>query len=189
MMDTTISCVCPAKKDGSVRHPDGDRVTFKDPANVDFRTASNMRNSVRVLPGTSLAQTSEIATAMTEGYLLYGIESWTVRDASDKPVPVDAASVTEYILRNYRVAIKLGDVADEVFGETVLLPLLREVSSSSPSSPMDDSTSPESGPVLKPPTPLKRSSTTTSRMGATETATPSRAGDSNSSPNLESVGA
>lgn len=188
-MNAPIPCVCPLKRDGSPRHPNGDVVTFKDPDKVDFRTASNMRNSVRSLEGAALGHIPEIATAMTEGYLRYGIESWTLRDDKDKPIPVDSDTVGEYILANYRVAVTLGDIADGVFAETVLLPLLREVSNSSPDSPTESSTSPTSGPSPTPPTPLRRSSTSISRTVGTGRATSSLGGDSSSLPNSESVGA
>ena len=189
MDPTPIPCVCPVRKDGSPRHASGDTVTFKDPEAVDFRTASNMRNSVRSLDGSALGHIPEIATAMTEGYLRYGISSWTLKDDRDKPIPVDSDAVDTYILRNYRVAITLGEAADVVFAETVLLPLLREVSNSSPATPTESSTSPTNGPSPTLPTPLKRSSTTTSRMAGTGTRTASPDGDSNSLPSLESVGA
>ena len=167
----TIRCLCP----GSPH--DSDSVTFKE--RLGFRDASNIRNGVRVLDRASLERTVEIATALTEGYLLYGIESWTLVDAKGKAVPVSPDAVAEYLLPHIDVAIPLGDLADDLYGEQVIVPLLQRGSTSSPPTRTNGSTSPANGRHQKPSARSKRSSISTIPTGGTGATTPSPGGASN----------
>lgn len=178
-LTTTIRCVCPPLKGGGPRHPDGDKVTFKQ--RLDFREALTVRNMVGVEQvSEGDLRVAELLAILTEGYLLYGIASWSVRDAINKPVPVTKSAITEYLLTSPD-ANTVADFADELYAEQVTLPLLNRALTSSLPTPTDESTSAttESSPI-----PLKRSrpsSTSTTQTAVTATTSSSLDGDSSSS--------
>lgn len=179
---SAIRCICPP--DGG-RHPEGDTVTFK--TTLSFRDASLIRNNVRTLGSKRLERSAEIATALVEGYLLWGIDSWSLVDLKGKPIPVEPETVEEFLMPHLDVATALGDEADELFGEKVLLPLLTAASASSRPTPTAASTSATNGSRPGTSRPSRRSSTSTIPTDDTETTTPSRDGDSSSSRSLELV--
>jgi hypothetical protein len=186
-MDIAIDCICPARADGEPRHADGDRVTLRE--TLDFRSVTAIRHGISLLEadGSEAMHAAEVLAVLTEGYVIYGIESWTLADEKGKPVPVSRAAIREHILSRVDVASVVGDAADELYGEKVLLPLLVRASKSSPTTPTEPSTSVRTDSPERRPRPSKRSSTTTSPTDGTGTITSLRDGGSNSSRSSVSV--
>jgi hypothetical protein len=174
----TVTCLCPPKATGEVRHPDGDTIDLRE--RLDFRSALTARNVFVLLktedPDVS---TGEIMATLTETYLLLGIESWSLVDAKGKAVEVSKAAIRELLLTNQEAAMVVGDEADARYSEAVIAPLVARASNSSPATPTNGSTSVTTGSVPKPRKPSKPSSTTTTRTGATVTTSQSPAGVSN----------
>jgi hypothetical protein len=187
-----IDCICPPKA-GAVRHPDGDEITFKKA--LDFKSMAIIRWEIAIRqardPKASLA---EHFGAVTELYVLYGVESWTLVDAKGQPIDVSTSEIRERLLPSAQ-AQAIGDQADQTY-QAVMLPLLLQGSPSSPPTPTDESTSPktddsesqtaseENSKSSSSPTrqkPSKQSSISTIPTAATATTTTSLDGDSNSS--------
>jgi len=151
---------------------------------LDFRAALTARNTMVLLkeedPDVSSA---EILAALTETYLVLGVESWSLVDAKGKPLPVSKAAIREVLLTKPDIAMEVGDAADALYSAAVILPLLARAQTSSPPTPTTESTSAKTPSLPKPPKPSKRSSITTIPMAATGATSPSPAGDSSSSPN------
>jgi hypothetical protein len=173
-----VSCLCP-RKGAEVRHPAGDTINLKE--RLDFRTALTMRKSVVLLKTINEeASTEEILAVLTESYLLYGVESWSLVDAKDQPIPVNATTVGQYLLADLEAADAVADEAEDRYSAVVLLPLLKGALTSSPPTPTSDSTSATNGSSPEPPKPSKRSSTITSLTDSTETTSVELAGVSSS---------
>lgn len=170
-MNVTIPCICPGEPH------DSDEVTLRD--RLDFRQTVAVQKSVLFL-GTDPSN-AEIMATLTEAYLLYGIEAWSVRDERGKAVPITRQAIEEHLLANVPAALAVADAADDLYQETVLLPLLMRGSASSATTPTTASTSRRSGSRPVPLKPSKRSSTSTTRTDATATTTESPDGDSSSS--------
>ena len=178
-----IQCICPAKPDGKSRHAT-DTITLRE--KLDFRSCIALRNEVIALkqadPDSSL---SEVLALLTEQYVVFGVESWSLADDSG-PIPVTHPNVREYLLAHPIEVMAIGNEADERYS-AVMLPLLMRASESSQPTPTDTSTSPMNGSSAEPPTPLKRSSTSTTPTDATEPTSTSPDGDSSSSRRSKSV--
>lgn len=153
MGEVKIDCPCPARPDGTVRHPDGDTVYFRD--KLGWQAASNVKNAAVLAQseGTPLSP-PEYLTLLTEQYVRLGIESWTLRDETNQPIPVSRGTIEERIFSNVETALTVGDVADGLYMEAVMLPLFQKASTSSPDGPTEPSTS---QPTSSEPAPLKRS--------------------------------
>jgi len=177
----TVACLCPPKATGEVRHPAGDEITLRE--RLDFRAALTARNTMVLLkeedPDVSSA---EILAALTETYLVLGIEAWSLVDAKGKPLPVSKAAIREVLLTKPDIAMEVGDAADALYSAAVILPLLARAQTSSPPTPTNGLTSAKMPSSPKRPKPSKRSSITTIPTAATVTTSPSPAGDSSSSP-------
>ena len=178
----TIECICPPLADGQARHPDGDTVTLRE--RLDFRAALTARNTMLLLktedPDVS---TAEILAALTEAYLLAGIEAWSVVDAKGKPVEPTKAAIREHLLSHPDTAMTVGNAADELYSAAVILPLVALAQTSSPPTPTNGSTSPPRPSLAKRPRPSKPSSITPFPTDATATTSLLPAGDSSSSQN------
>lgn len=184
----TIDCICPPKADGQTRHPDGDTVTLRE--RLDFRSALTVVDAIKLARGDEDMTAADIYAAMTETYLLLGIESWTVTDAKGKPLPTTRANIRSVLLENISAAMVVAEEADETYAE-MIVPLAMRGSQSSPDTPTEDSTSAptptlsstrqKAGRSPSRPKPSKRSSITTSRTDGIVTITPSQDGDSSSS--------
>lgn len=184
-MDVPIRCVCPPKADGSPRH-EGDTITLRD--TLGFREVTTLRKYAAQVDTDDPLFVAEIQGSLVEGYVVLGVERWTLVDDKDKPLPVTRVAIREQILDNDDVAFEVGEQADELYGDKVVRPLLMRASTSSPDSPTDTSTSrPTPSSTERQPTPLKRSSTGSSPTVATGTTSDSRDGDSSSSPSSASV--
>lgn len=176
-MEVTINCICPTKADGAPRH-NQDRVTLPD--TLDFRTALTVRQTVAMEMATRSSSLAAVIGLLIEAYLLYCIESWTLVDEKGKPVPVSRQAVQERLLTHFDEAEKVGDAADDLYTEKVVLPLVNGASKSSPVTPTPGSTSPTNGHGTKRPRPSKRSSTSTTPMVVTGPMAASPAGVSSS---------
>ncbi len=177
-MDVTIPCVCGSH--------DEDTVTLRE--RLGFVEASAIRNGIalrRAETGDDL-ETGEILAILTEGYILYGVESWSLKEAS-KPVPVTRANIRRLILANWEVASIVADAADEAYASAVMLPLLGRASTSSRPTPTSASTSPSPSSETSRPRPSKRSSISTIPTDDTATITSRPGGGSRSSQNSTSA--
>ena len=130
-----IDCICPPK-DGAVRHPDGDSITFRE--KLDFRAVATIRWAVAINretdPGVSLAEQFGL---ISELYVLEGVESWTLVDARGKPIEVSKPAIREHLLP-FDQAQFVADYAEGLYQE-VMLPLLRAASTSSEPTPTNGS--------------------------------------------------
>lgn len=177
----TVACLCPPKADGSARHEE-DTVTLRE--RLSFRQALAIRNAVRLLYDGDLAPTEgEILATLTEEYIRFGVESWSFVGDDGKPAPVTRYNVQEILLTHDFAAETVGDAADALYQDKVVLPLAQRVSTSSQGSQATDSTSAETESSTEPPTPPSPSSTTTTPTAGTAKTSKSRAGVSKSSPN------
>ena len=185
-MDVHIACICEPTDDGP-RHPDGDTVTLRD--KLDFFRATAIRKGLSFVESDDDegGRAAEVLARLTEGYLLFGIERWTVVDGKGKTLPVGHSAIRARLLENPTAAGIVADAADELYQEAILLPLVARASTSSPPSPTNGSTSPPTVLSRKRPKPSKRSSTSTSPTAATEATSSSLVGVSNSSLNSESA--
>jgi hypothetical protein len=183
-VDVPIRCVCPDNADGSPRH-EGDTVTLRD--TLGFREVTTIRNLAGQVDRDDPLFVAEILAALSEGYIVFGVAAWTLVDEKGKPLPVDRAAIRDRLLANVEVAADISDAADELYGEKVVLPLLTRASRSSQPSQTESSTSRKKPSSTQPPTPLKRSSTGSSRTAGTEKTTTSPDGDFNSSRSSASV--
>ncbi len=179
-----IPCICPPKAD-AVRHPDGDEITFRD--HLDFRSSLSIRNSIAVISAEDgEVSVAEILAVLTEGYLLYGIESWTLVDEKNKRIDVSKVAIRERLLSHPDIAMTVGDEADSLYAQAVMLPLLARAQTSSPPTSTNGSTLATRG-SAKRPKPSKPSSITTTPTVGTETTSASLVGGSNSSPRSTSA--
>lgn len=182
-MDVSIKCPCPPRADGEPRH-DADTVTLRD--KLDFHATTSIRKQIGIVkmddPDTS---TGEILAVMTEHYLLFGIEAWTITDAKGHAIEVDRAAIRAFLERvPPDTEMDLTDAADELYSARVLRPLVARGQSSSPPSPMAGSTSAKRSSGTTRPRQPKRSSTSTSRTDGTGTITTLPVGGSSSSQSL-----
>jgi hypothetical protein len=184
-MRVEIDCICPPRE-GESRHPAGDVVSLR--VTLDFRSVTAIRHgiSLRENDGSDLYP-AEVLAVLTEGYVLYGIESWTLTDEKGKPLELSRAAIREQILARVDVAATVGDAADDLYGKAVLLPLLVRASKSSPPTQTAPSTSVPRPSRARRPKPSRRSSTTTTPTDGTATTTGPLAGVSSFSRSSESA--
>lgn len=180
-----IRCICPPKADGTPRH-DHDTITLRE--RMDFRSSIAIRNALALdtAEGGELDM-ADVLAMLTERFIRYGIESWTIVDDKGKAIPVSQASIASLIISDIDLATDIGDVADDLYREAVLLPLVGRGSKSSPVTPTSGSTpakTPRSTRRRKPSSP---SSTSTTRTGGIATISVLHDGDSSSSPSSESA--
>jgi len=154
-MDVTIPCICPPKADGEPRHAQ-DTVVFRDAFPPRARRALIYDLSLNE-DGTA----GDKLALLNEGYIVRGVESWTLVNEKGKAVPVTPATITEHLLDRADVYDLLAKVADDLYTEVVLLPLLLGASSFSPPTPTVAQTSAASNGQTHQRKPSKRSSTST----------------------------
>ena len=179
-MNVSIPCVCPPKAGGEPRHA-SDTVTFRD--RLDFRGGMVIRKAITMLkvedPESGAA---EVLAAMSEHYMLEGIESWSLTDAKGKPVECDKSAIRRFMDEHQDIVFdSLVDEADNLYSEQVLLPLVRRADASSQPSPTEPSTSAPTGSAAKPRRRSPRSSTSTTPTDGITSITPLPAGDSSTS--------
>ena len=142
-MKATIPCVCE-----KARH-ETDTITFRD--RLDFRSGLAVRKQLALEkdddPGMGAG---EILAILTESYLVYGIESWTLKDEKGQPLPVNRTNIRAFLEAHPEEAEQAGNVADSIYQEQILLPLLARASKLSQPSPTPElmsPTPPSSGPT------------------------------------------
>jgi len=178
-MDVAIECRCPGEHGK-------DTITFFD--RLDFRRATTVAKALSFIDNTDpVTRPAEVLAVLSEYYLLYGIESWTLVGSDRKKLEVNQASIRSELLEHPDVGM-LVDAADAQYQAQVLLPLVRKAASSSQPSPTDESTSP-TPPSTERSTPRRsrRSSISTIPTAATEATSSSLDGVSNSSQSSESA--
>jgi hypothetical protein len=164
-VDVLVDCLCPGTPH------DQDTITLSD--ELDFRTAARIRNSVSLLSDEERQDEALVYAVLQEAYLLVGVSAWTVQDADGKPVPVGTTTVRNWLLPKPVQASIVADAADDLYTEAVMAPLVRRAQVSSQPTPTGPSTSAPNGSAAAAPaqpTPLKRSSTSTTRTGGTAAA-------------------
>lgn len=162
-----IGCICPLRADGKTRHPDGDLIELRE--RFDFRSAITMRNALAIMYTEDPdAGFDEVLAVLSEKYILHGVESWSLVGPDDKPIPVTKGNIREYLLADTGAASLVADVADGLYQEQVMLPLLEMASTSSPPSSTDGSTSAQTGSPTKHPTPSSPSLTESIPTDSTE---------------------
>lgn len=178
-MDVQIACVCTAGHDT-------DTVTLRE--RLDFRAATAIRNSVAFakLEDPDIG-TGELLAILTEGYLLHGIEAWTLTDEKGKPIAVSKPEIRARLLADPLLAEAIGEAADALYQPAILGPLVNRALTSSNTSPTAASTSASRASGTKRPKPPKPSSTTTIQTGGTATITSLPGGVSSSSPSSASA--
>ena len=174
-MNVTIPCPCPQTGSGSPHETD--TVTLRD--RLDFRSGVTIRKALGVLytddPDAAFA---DVLGVLTEQYLLLGIESWTLVDEKGQKVEASKPAIRAFMEAHPEAAMDIGNQADGLYNEQVLLPLLTRGSTPSPDSPTDESTSATDGTNPTPPTPSRPSLITTSQTVDIEPTTTSLDGDS-----------
>jgi hypothetical protein len=149
---------------------------------MDFRSSIAIRNALALESGGDDIDMADVLAILTERFVLYGIESWTVVDEKNQPVPVSRQTITDLILSDIELATDIGDAADERYREAVMLPLIQRGQTSSPSTPTKRSTSAATTRSTKPPTRSSRSSITAIPTAGIERTSDSPDGDYSSSP-------
>jgi hypothetical protein len=128
---------------------------------------------------TRKADLADLTGILAEGYLLYGVESWTLVDEAGALVPCTRDTIRSKLLNDFELAAPIADAADGLYMSAVILPLVTKAQRSSPTTPTNGSTSPPPVGTPKPPKRSKPSSTITSLTDVTETTSVSHAGVSN----------
>lgn len=163
-MNVPIRCTCPPKADGAPRH-DADNVTLRD--KLDFRTRLALRQTIKWANTKGGVTEGEVFAILTEAYLLHCIDAWSLVDEKGKPVPPSRENIATFLDDHVDEGMAVADAADGLYTETVLLPLLLGVSSSSPSTSTKPPTSQTTTGQTPHPKRSKRSSTSTTPMAVT----------------------
>jgi hypothetical protein len=185
-MEVRIPCICPPKEDGEQRHVE-DAVTLPDV--LDFRRTLTVRQAIRFAVGESVAEgetltVAEMTAVMAEAYLLHCIDAWTVLDEKGKALPVTKANVRARLLEgDFEAAETVGNAADDLYSDKVVLPLMARARPSSPPTPtpVPTSATTHGSPKKGRRTRSKPSSISTSPMAVTGPMAASHAGGSSSS--------
>ena len=173
-----IPCICPPRADGQMQHPGGDEIILRP--KLDLRSTITARNAIAIAKSEDEdISVPEILAVLTEHYCLLGIESWTLKDADGKPVPVTRAAIRQFLDEHIDEAMIVGDEGDELYAEAVMRPLIRAASDSLQPTPIEPEISPMNGSTSSLPEPLRLSSTSTSPMDDTEMMVSSQGGASN----------
>lgn len=171
-MDVSIDCLCPIDP----RH-EHDAIGLRP--TLDYRSVTAIRYRIGDLEDQS--DQAEVLACLNEGYILYGIESWSLVDESRKPLPVTRANIAARILPDLLAASVIGDAADNLYAKAVMIPLVLLASRSLPPTPMAPSTSAPTDSSRRHPKPSRRSSTSITPTDGIVATSPSLDGVSNSS--------
>jgi hypothetical protein len=170
-----IDCPCP-----NTPHEGGDIVSLRP--KLDYASVASIKYAAaNVSVEDPDSKWTEVMGVLSEGYILHGVIAWTFVDEHGGKIAVTKGAIRQLLLERPEVALIVGDKADEIYGEQVLLPLAKLAARSSPPMPMEPSTSATNGHSRKP---RKRSSpslTTTTPTGVTEEVTLPLVGASSSS--------
>jgi hypothetical protein len=179
-VDVEITCPCPGSPHAQDTVTLRDRLTFAGGLAVRQRIADAVRSRLGE---------DDIVATMTEGYILHGIDSWTLVDEAGKPLPLTLANIRLIFLADFSdLAMPLAEVANELYETQVIDPLVKAVSNSSPDLPTNESTSPTSEDTPKPTAKRsRRSSISTTPTADTATTTGPLNGVSSFSPSSVSA--
>lgn len=167
-----IPCPCPGTP-----HPDGDTVGLREKLGL---AAGIALQRMVINANQNRPDAEELTGKLAEGYLLHGVEDWTLVNEDGRPIPVTDITIRKWLLEDFATAAPIADQADGLYMAAVLLPLVNRAQTSSPSSPTNGSTSrPRSG-TSKRPKPSKPSSTTTTPTDSTDKTSAALAGVSSS---------
>jgi len=179
-MDVQIPCACP-----TARH-DHDTVTLREV--LSPRDAMAISKDIEVMRAEDPDATAgDVLATLSEGYIVRGVEAWTLVGEDGKPLEVTKAAIRYRLLSSLDVAATIADTADALYAEAVMLPLVARALRSSQPSPTADSTSAPTDSTPTPPTPSKPSSITSTPTAAIAKTSGSRAGASSSSQNSASA--
>ena len=158
MAEVPIPCIC-----AGTPH-EQDTIYLRE--KLGFRAVSAIKYQILIAKGEDPGMSAgEVIGLLSEQYLLSGIEAWTLLDAEAQPIQVNRQSITAEILGRPEVALEIADKADDLYAQTVMLPLLGLGWKSSPDGQSNGSTSATNGSSRKPRKRSKRSSTTTTQTG------------------------
>jgi len=119
-------CLCPGAP-----HAGGD--------SVYLRPELDVAGGLAVLAAMTAGDDSNLIERMGRAYLIAGIVDWTFLDEEGKKVAASRANIER--MRWTASTLAIANAAADIYGETVLGPLARMASDSSPSGPSDESTS------------------------------------------------
>ncbi len=158
---------------------DGITVTFRE--RLPFRAATTIQMAMATFPpGEAVMREAGILAMMSEWYIVYGVESWTLDE------PVTEESIRRQLLDRPDV-LDLVEAANEFYQGQVVDPLVQRGRSLSPPSQTDDSTS-QTPSGSQTPTPFSPSSITTTPTDDTGPTSSPPDGAYSSSQNLELAG-
>jgi len=175
-VEVQIKCICP----GSPHEQDTIYLRPKLGLSGGVALQGLLLRMIKEAPDTGI-DADLLGGLMSEGYLLNGVVGWTLSDENGQPVPVSPQTISDKLLGDFQVAEPIANVADNLYYEPVLAPLLGRLRDSLQTSPTSASTSATrrsraktaSQPSRstrrssKRPTPLKPSSTSTTQTGST----------------------
>ena len=176
-----IECPCPNRP-----HAEGDTVSLRPKLDLAGGTAVQSLFSGYLQASAEEEQVpnwQKLAGLMTEGYLLNGIMAWTLVDEQGAALPLNDRNIRAALFDDFAVSKPIADVADGLYYEAVLAPLVNRLNESLQRSQTRRSTSPTKNskartarlrspstpPSLKPVKLPKPSSTSTTQTDATET--------------------
>ena len=205
-MDIHIDCPC-----AGTPHAEGDTVSLKDKLDsvaglaIKYSVAqktTEMREAGQISPEgeiTDEAISWLLVAFINQRYLIYGVQSWTLVDADGKKLPPTPANLRSFMEDHPAEAMQVGDEADSLYAEAVMLPLLKVAASSSRpgqtnglTSPMKPSSTESNGSshspksTRKPSSPSLTESSTTTAIAPTSTS--SAGGDSSSASSASAGG-
>ena len=169
----SIPCPCPGTP-----HPDGDTVELREKLDLKAGMAVQ-RLIIEANSATRKMDEAELTGVLAEGYLLYGVEAWTLIDEAGALVPCTKDTIRARLLSDFTLAAPIAEAADGLYMAAVILPLVTKAARSSPTTPTNGSTSAPQGGTRPRRKRSKPSSTTTSPTDVTETISVSHAGVSN----------
>lgn len=157
-VDVPIPCPCP----GSPH--DHDTVSLREKLGL---AAGIAIQRMVIDANQSSPDRAELTGKLAEGYLLHGVESWTLVSEDGNVLPVNETTIRHRLLDDFAIAAPIADAADDLYMATVILPLVNRAQNSLPSTPTNGSTSRPRPGTSKRPKQSPRSSTTTSPMADT----------------------
>jgi hypothetical protein len=177
-IEVQIKCICP----GSPHEQDTIYLRPKLGLSGGVALQGLLLRMIKEAPDTGI-DSDLLGGFMSEGYLINGIAGWTLVDENGQPVPVTPQNISDKLLLDFEVAEPIASIADNLYYEPVLAPLLKRLRASLQTSPTKSSTSAtrrsraktarqpsrSTRRSSKRPTQLKPSSTSTTPTDSTET--------------------
>ena len=124
-------CACP-----STPHAGGDEVYLLP--RLSFKGGAAGDAAITAALGRPELDTDAMTTALVEAYIRHQVAGWNLVDADGAPVPWSP----DLLLSDWTSSRAVGEVADELYSEALLAPLVASVSKSSQGGPTAPSTSP-----------------------------------------------